>query len=576
MLKNLELFNDKLFSVVINNNKKNFYIVVILSILGSFLDMLSISIFVPLIAFITDSEFNNFFIFDYINNFLNKNLDPKLQVKIILKIIFSVFAIKLIYLMFVLYYRENFLRNLNYKLSNKYLKNLLRYPYSFFSNTNSSDLIRNSHGEISVIVSGIVLPVVNIITEFALLLFLLVFLLNIDFKNTLVVFIFFLIFSSIYFTITKNYLYKWGLKRFNLSSSKIKKLQEIFGGIKEIKVFSLENNSLEDFSKINNKFLKYNFYGEFLTKLPRLVFESLTIFILIYLIFTLLENNNEFSKIISILGVFALVAVRTLPSISSILVSLQNLKKSSPSLDNIVNELREEKLKKPSEKIFQYDFNKSIKLNNIFFEYKNPKKVIFKNLNLEIANKSVTGIFGVSGSGKSTLVDLVLGLIEPQKGEINVDQTNIKKNHENWLSLIGYVPQSVFLLDETLKKNIILDEKGYDENKYLNVIAQTNLEELIKNKDHKDLFLGEKGVRVSGGQIQRIGIARALYKKSKILILDEATASLDEDNERKILDSIIKNQTGITAIIISHKINILREYCQQIYELKDFGLKKIE
>ena len=300
MLKNLELFNDKLFSVVINNNKKNFYIVVILSILGSFLDMLSISIFVPLIAFITDSEFNNFFIFDYINNFLNKNLDPKLQVKIILKIIFSVFAIKLIYLMFVLYYRENFLRNLNYKLSNKYLKNLLRYPYSFFSNTNSSDLIRNSHGEISVIVSGIVLPVVNIITEFALLLFLLVFLLNIDFKNTLVVFIFFLIFSSIYFTITKNYLYKWGLKRFNLSSSKIKKLQEIFGGIKEIKVFSLENNSLEDFSKINNKFLKYNFYGEFLTKLPRLVFESLTIFILIYLIFTLLENNNEFCAVESL------------------------------------------------------------------------------------------------------------------------------------------------------------------------------------------------------------------------------------------------------------------------------------
>ena len=270
-------------------------------------------------------------------------------------------------------------------------------------------------------------------------------------------------------------------------------------------------------------------------------------------------------------------AFRILPSSSRLFSALQTLDFSKPAIHLIYNELSDfkenndlEKIKKVSN-IFNYkiSFDEKISLENIDFKYQNSDKYIFKNLNFTIHKNSTIGVIGESGSGKSTLVDILMGLIKPIKGSYLIDNHNMKYSLKTLRNIIGYVPQSIFLIDDTIKNNIAFGAKNVDYKMLDYAIKSSGLYEFInKSKDGIETFVGERGVKLSGGQKQRIGIARALYSNPDILIFDEATSSLDIENENKIVKTINKIQGKKTIIIITHRMSTIKNV-DFIYRVKD-------
>ena len=218
------------------------------------------------------------------------------------------------------------------------------------------------------------------------------------------------------------------------------------------------------------------------------------------------------------------------------------------------------------------EFNKIINIKNLKFSYKNSEKKILNNINLEIRKNDCIGIIGESGAGKSTFIDVLMGLNKPTKGEITLDDVNILQNRRGWQKMIGYVPQSIYLIDESIKKNIAFGEDDVNIGKLNQVLKQSGLEQFVENLANKEnTIIGEKGAKISGGERQRIAIARSLYKNPDLIIFDEATSSLDLETEKKVLETIKHLKEEKTLIIISHRMNTLN-YCNKIYELKDGNL----
>ena len=263
-----------------------------------------------------------------------------------------------------------------------------------------------------------------------------------------------------------------------------------------------------------------------------------------------------------------LAAIKIIPSVNRIMVNIQTLKLGVPSLDLIYKEfIKLSKIKSIKKQKKRINFRNNIQIDNLSFFYSSKikktdiKKSVFENLNLKIKKNSCVGIIGKTGIGKSTFLDLILGLMDPQKGKVLVDGKNIKFNKRGWQEIIGYVPQDTFLLDDTIRNNITLniDDGNYDKKKLEKSIYISQVLEFIKDQKNNDqIFVGERGIRLSGGQKQRIGIARAIYKDPDILILDEATSALDFNTEKIIIDDIKKLKNKITIIIVSHRLTALK------------------
>lgn len=277
-------------------------------------------------------------------------------------------------------------------------------------------------------------------------------------------------------------------------------------------------------------------------------------------------------EIIVFFGLMIGIFSRVMPSIYKLSSSYVNLSYYKPALDLMYNEIGKigsnDNFKEISKNL---NFEKKIELKNITFFYNNEKNTILKNANLTIKKGEIIGVYGESGSGKSTLIDIIIGLLEPQKGEVLVDNNDIKKNKKDWFKKIGYVPQSVYLNSDTIKNNIYFYER-----KNLNSIKKlkNSLKISQLNKMALNRNVGERGIQISGGQKQRIGLARALYKDFDILILDEATSALDTENEENFLKDVFKLKSGKTLIIISHKKSIV-DKCDKVITIKDNKIKQI-
>ena len=404
-----------------------------------------------------------------------------------------------------------------------------------------------------------------------------VLILIIDFKSSLILIISFLFFASIYFIFTKKIIYNFGQIRQTSTGRLLKVLQEIFGSIKDIKLKKSENFFEKLFGKDINDFTIAAYKSNTINEIPRYLIEVVFVFILLLIIFTNMSNNNDFQKIIPLLAVYLAAGFRILPGVVKLSGYLQTIQSLKPSLDLLYKEFNDtERYNEKRENIINdnINFNNDIVLDKLSFGF--GKKSIFKDLNLNIKNKSVTGIIGDSGSGKSTLVNLLLGFLKPDKGCIKINNIDIKNFIFKWQSNIGYVSQNIFLLDSTLKENIAfgINQEKINIEQLNKVIKSTHLEQFVKNLDNGlNTKIGEKGSWISGGQTQRIAIARELYRNPSILILDEATTGLDEMTEEKILKKIIELKNEITIIIVSHNKNTLK-ICDQIINLdKMFKIK---
>lgn len=548
-------------------DKKHFnkiFYLVILMILAMLLETFGLSLVFPLLTMIvTDTEIAQIPFLSNIFSNLNMSKNEFLFYFIIFLPIY--FFIKNIFLAYQLYSQSKFISDVHADTSQKIFKNYLNRDFNFFLNNNSSKLIQHSTVEINEF-SAAILSLIQLLTEIFIFVGLVSLLLIFETKGALMIIVFLIFSGFVFYTLTKKKLLKWGEERQFYDGEKLKHLQQSFSLIREVKIYMKEIFFLEKYFHPNYNSAKISKWQSVLNALPRLWTELLAVLALTILLIYFHLTKIEYNQMIPILGIFVSVAFRLIPSLNRFLSSIQNLKFYLPVITLLDKELRSKnKVKINNSAII---FRKNVTLKNISFKY-NDSRFIFKNLNLSINKGDMLGIIGASGSGKTTLINILLGLLDPTSGKILIDDQNLINPNANWYKKVGYVPQSVTLLDDTIKQNIALgvSKNNIDKNKIFEITKKVQLFEYIESLPNTfDTFVGERGSRLSGGQIQRIGIARALYRDIELLILDESTNSLDAETENQIIHSINNLKREVTIVMISHDMNVLK-FCNKIYDL---------
>jgi ABC-type multidrug transport system fused ATPase/permease subunit len=443
-------------------------------------------------------------------------------------------------------------------------------PYSFFLNRNTSEMGKNVVSEVSRGVGGVLLPLLNLVSKSIISVSILILVVLIDpYTAIMAILIFGGIYTALYLSV-KKLLHKIGIQTTDSATARFKIAQESMSGIKEIKLRGSENIFIDLFDIQSNLYAKNYAIRALIASIPRYFIEVIAFGGIIAIIISMLIAGKTESEVITLTSVYAMAGYRLLPAIQGIYGDLTNLKFNLPIFSVLANDLKENKYKEQvqgySEKI---DFKEKISIKDVHFSYDGNKSIL-NDINLSITRNDTIGFVGTTGSGKTTLIDILLGLLTPDKGSIFVDSTQIdQKNLQSWQKKIGYVPQSIFLIDDSIEKNIafsIASDK-IDKKRVVDAAKMADLHDFILTlEDDYSTSVGERGVRLSGGQLQRIGIARALYHNPEVLILDEATSSLDGATENTIMESIHGLSHKKTIIIIAHRLTTLKE-CDVIYLL---------
>ena len=373
------------------------------------------------------------------------------------------------------------------------------------------------------------------------------------------------------FFFTKNKLSKLGEERLKTNFLRIKNLQQVFSGIREVKLFNLERYNLKIFNKIHEIFFNNYAIQQNYRDVLRPFFEFFFIIFVLFLIFFSLLLKKNSTELILFLTLLSVCAIRLLPITSRLIYNIQTIKFKSHSIELLIKSFKlnmENKITNSKKENINYAFQDSIIFENVYFNYPESKNELLNNINIVIRKKDHIGIIGESGAGKSTFIDLFCGLLRPSSGIIKIDGKDLNQNILSWQKLIGYVPQNIHLIDDTIISNIAygIEEEKIDIKFLDNIINMSNLRGFVSELPEGLLtIVGERGVKLSGGQKQRIGIARALYKKPDILILDEGTNALDVENEKEIIQSL-QNFSEKTLIFVSHRPEILKN-CNKIFFL---------
>ena len=558
------------YKLLSEKQKKTTYVLMFAMLIGMFLEVMSVGMIIPILGVMSQDDYSNILqhlgsIGDFLSNYKQDEI-----IFIFLFLLFIIYLFKNIYLAFLARFQISFVFNVQKDLSNRLFFDYVNKEYSFFITRNSSQLIQNIIGEIGVLINNFLMPSLIIILEFLVLISILLLILYMQPLGTGIIIFFFLIFSSFFYLLTKNKILKWGKERQENESMIIKTLQNGFSGIKDIKIFGVEKKFENYFKEFNNKVADSVRKLIITQQLPRMGLELLAVISFIIVATFLYYSNGSFKSSIPTLGLFAASAFRIMPSINRIINSAQNMRFSLPSLRILENEFMDISNEKNEKKIIT-KFSKQIELKNIKYIYPNSKRIILDDISLIINKGSRIGVIGDSGSGKTTLVDIILGLLSPTHGIIQIDGENFYSNEYSLKEIMSYVPQDIYLLDASIEDNIHFGSKTSKIDSVLltKSIEGAQLTKFIGELPQKEkTIIGERGIRISGGQRQRIGIARALYKKPSIIIFDEATSALDYNTESNIMDLINNLNKDITIIIITHRTNTI-EKCEKVYLVKD-------
>ena len=497
-------------------------------------------------------------------------------------IMILIFIFKNILLFFINLTQARLLKNLRSVTSNKLFKYYITLPYLEIMNKNPATLIRTVETDVSFTYICVQAYILLFKESLVLLsIFILLFLVDpiISGFSFLLIGIPVLLFYAYYRSSlkTKGEIFQKSMNQ------KMKTINQSFGLIKETKIMSREDFFLKYFFKINQKVEELGLFSFMISVSPRLFLEVMALISVASISVILIFLGKSPETILPIISLLSVSVIRFIPSFTTISTSLTNLRFRTPSLNLIANELEKyEAIKSSLEKNLKENQNfkdkntelkKNILLKGVSFNYESRDKIAVNNVNIDIKKGSIVGIIGKSGSGKSTLVDIILGLLNPKKGNVYIDGKNLNDFNfkKYWQKQIGYIPQDIYLLDDTIRNNIVfgIDERNIDENLINEVIKLAQLEKLVNSLPNKlETIVGNRGVKLSGGERQRIAIARAIYNKPLILILDEATSALDIDNENKILDEIYENKRDKTIIIVSHRNNTVKN-CDNIYVMEN-------
>ncbi len=472
------------------------------------------------------------------------------------------------------YVQLRFVRMREYTIGKRLVEGYLHQPYTWFLNRNSADLAKTILSEVGTIVSGGMLPMIELISKTLVAIALLSLLIFTDPK---LAFTIGFSLSIIYIIIIKfnySFLNRIGKERVKANKERYTGLSEGFGAIKEIKVAGLEDIYVKRFSDPAKIFAKHQATSKLISQLPRYALEAIAFGGMLVVILYLMSKSGNFTSALPIITLYALAGYRLLPALQSIYAHITQLRFISPALINLTKDLKEVEFDSVNNKDVissSLKFKKVINLINIDYEYPNSSHEALKKINISIPIRSIVGFVGATGSGKTTLVDIILGLHQPKKGKLKVDDQNISHNNlRAWQKSIGYVPQHIYLSDDTISANIAfgIDTPKINHEAVERAAKIANIHNFITNElsNKYQTYVGERGVRLSGGQKQRIGIARAMYHNPSLLILDEATSALDNQTEEIVMDSIISLSKRITIVLIAHRLDTVKK-CDMIFQL---------
>ena len=496
---------------------------------------------------------------------------------LIICIFVIIFLLKTLINIFLNFQKGKFLFNTKADVSLRLMRGYLYMPRIFHMRTNTSELVRNITVEVDNLMTSL-LNILTIILDASVLIGLVIFLCFVNFKITIISFFALVFFSFLVSGVNRKKTIQLGKKRVKIIQLRLKNIIEALSGSKTFTITGSRDKAISDFSVNNSQIAKLSYKNFFRNGLPKPLFELFTVLIIGSFFIFVQQKNLEISSIIPTLGVFLAAVYRLIPSFANIMSNIQSYQFNIQCVTNLSNDLEKFKNIKNinQEKI---NFIKSLDFNDVTFSYgSNERSTVFKNINISIKKGSKIGIVGPSGSGKSTFLDIFMGLLPVQSGQVLIDGKNIKNQESGWQKNIGCVPQEVFISDDTLKKNVAFGESDekIDNTKLLRAIELAGLKNFVENLDLKEnTIIGERGSRVSGGQRQRIGIARAFYNNPDLLILDEATNALDEQIEKKIIDEIFSTGINRTIIFVSHNYQNLR-HCDSIYKIENQRLSLIE
>ena len=577
MKKVLMLFDKK--------EKSKLLLIFIMMIVAAIFETLSIGVIVPFVGVITNPTIiqEQAFLstlYEVLNFQSNKAFIVFTVVLLLL-----VFIIKNLYLLLYNYIQYRIVLNQQVKLSTQLFGEYLTKPYTFHLQRNTAELLRNVNSEVSTVFQGIVLSAFQLITEVLITVCILFLLIASAPTATFVAVI--LLGSSIFlfFKLFKRKISFLGKEQQIVNSEKIKWVNQGLGASKEVKVSGKEAFFIHSYRKHSLIGVKNNRFMKMLDLVPRAFIETVLVATVLITMLIIVFQGSDTTQLISTMALFAMSAFRLMPSITRIMALITGIKYSQPAL----NVLHEDLFTNKDQLAVQVNnlkfdvsespvFKDSIKLRNVSYRYPNQKENSIKDVSLSIPIGKSVAFVGESGAGKTTIIDIILGLLKPEKGEVLVDQKSLDEQLGVWQQKIGYIPQAIFLSDDSIRNNVAF---GYassqiNDEQVWRALEQANLKEFVKSlPEQLDTSVGERGVRLSGGQRQRIGIARALYHNPEILFMDEATSALDNDTEKEIMRAIDGLKGEKTLIIIAHRLTTI-ENCDIIFKINKGSLIAIE
>ena len=554
------------WGILTRHERRKLFQIFGLMLLGTFFETFSLVLVVPLVGLLTKPNYLESF--PILDNFLRNPTDAQFIVGSMVFLVI-VYCFKSSFLIWILWIQRGFSNLVTTRIGKKLFENYLRQPYSFHLYQNSSLLIRNSQNS-SALMSGTIDPTLMILTDALVTVGLFVLLVLLEPRGTIVTIIVFGVSAWTFRRFTNQRIRRWGEAQNFHKGMILRHLQQGFGGVKDVKVLGRENHFVSQYTEHLSANAAVIRRFSIAQALPRFGLEMLTIIGLVVLVATMVASGRELSAILPVLGLFAASAFRLLPAVNRMIVNFQTINAHRPILDDLHHDLvlptTDTSVRSSHE-----EFKNQIELRDVTFTYQSAPTAALSGVSLRVFRGEAIGLVGPSGSGKSTLVDVLLGLLTPDSGQILVDGIDVQLDLRRWQDHIGYVPQSIFLTDDSLRMNVAfgLSMEEIDDEAVKIAISSAQLEEFVATlPDGLDTVVGERGVRLSGGQRQRIGIARAIYHNPSVLVLDEATSALDTDTEHGVMEAIEALHGKKTVIIVAHRLSTV-EYCERLYRIED-------
>ncbi len=566
----------KLNDIFSRPQKLKLSLLLVVLFIGAGLELIGVSLIMPLISLITDPQkvYSNQYM-SYFYQLMHMNSATEFFVFLV-KVIIAFYILKNIYLIGMYYFQYSFIYHNQLKIAGRLIDCYLKKPYTYHLDKNSSEMIRNIMLDTERLFQ-LILGVLNTISECLLCIFLGIYLLVSDPEMTITVGLVLVVFTLIFQKLVRKRVNEYGLINQKYDGKMHQSINQALGSVKDIKILHREKYFVNAFVNNGKKKMKALINTNFLGQVPKYLIEAVCVSSILIVIAVKLERGTDLTTILPQLGAFAIAAFKLLPSVGKINNYVNQTVFLKPSIDSIYRDLKETEDMVKHEIIDKDDKHSNtgkadrIRVENLSYGYPNTHELVLKDVNFEIPLGSSIGLVGPSGAGKSTMADVILGILFPKQGHVFYGQMNVHDYPLQWSQKLSYIPQAIYLADDTIRSNIAfgIEPEDIDEEKVWSALEEAQLKEFVESlEEGLDTEVGERGVRLSGGQRQRIGIARALYGNPEILVLDEATSALDSETEKAVMEAIERLHGKKTLIIIAHRLTTIRN-CEYIYKVEN-------